>query len=119
MPPMPDTTAALAGAMGLCRKAGALVWGADRTADCIGAGKAKLVLLTADASPRTRARFEALCHGAVPLRTLPLAGEALAAVTARPAAVFAVTDQNLARLCARHLAPAAKPDLKEEPAYGF
>lgn len=115
---MPDT-AALTGALGLCRKAGALVWGADRTADCVAAGKAKLVLLTADASPRTAARFTALCESAVPLRTLPLAGDALAAITARPAAVFAVTDQNLARLCAQHLAPAAKPHPKEEPAYGF
>ncbi len=116
---MPDKAAGLLGALGLCRKAGALRFGADRVAEAVLAGKARLVLLAPDASPRTRTRFETLCQGTVPLQTLPVEGARLTALTTRPAAVFAVTDQNLARLCASQLAPAAKPDPKEEPAYGF
>ncbi len=93
----------LPGALGLCRKAGALLWGAERVGDAIAAGKARLVLLTQDASARTAARFTQLCADRVPCRTLPLTAADLSALTPRPAAVFAVTDQNLARLCGKHL----------------
>ena len=98
---MPD--AKLVGALGLARRAGALQWGAERVADTIAARKAKLVLLTQDASARTAARFTALCAERVPCRTLPLAAAELSALTPRPAAVYAVTDENLARLCGKHL----------------
>ena len=93
----------IVGALGLCRKAGALLFGAERVADAIHAGKAKLVLLTADASPRTAKRFAELCAGRVSFAAMPLTAAALSALTPRPAAVYAVTDQNLARLCGKHL----------------
>lgn len=99
---MPDAHP-LAGALGLCRKAGALLFGAERVADAIAARKAKLVLLTADASPRTAKRFADLCADRVPCRTLPLTAADLAALAPRPAAVFAITDENFARLCGKHL----------------
>ena len=44
---------------------------------------------------------------------MPLTIAQLSALTPRPAAVFAVTDENLARLCAKHLTQD-----KEEPAHG-
>ena len=94
----------LQGALGLCRKAGALLWGSDRVAEAVLSGKARLVLLTADASPRTQRRITGLCAEAnLPCRTLPLSAGTLAALTPRPAAVFAVTDANLARLCTKQL----------------
>ena len=105
----------LAGALGLCRKAGALLWGSDRVAEAVQAGKAKLVLLTADASPRTRERIARACQGSVPCRGLPLTSADLAPLSPRPAAVFAVTDANLARLCGKQL---TSQDLKEDAAYG-
>ena len=93
----------IAGALGLCRKAGALLFGAERVGDAVNAGKAKLVLLTSDASPRTAKRFADLCAGRVPCKTLPLTAAELGALTPRPAAVYAVTDQNFARLCGKYL----------------
>lgn len=99
---MPDQDPIL-GALGLARRAGALLWGAERVADAIAAHKARLVLLAADAGARTAARFTALCEGGPPCRTLPLTGAALSMLTPRPAAVFAVTDPNFARLCGTHL----------------
>lgn len=99
---MPEVSP-ITGALGLARKAGALLWGAERVADAIAAGKARLVLLTQDASQRTADRFAVLCEGGPPCRTLPLTADELSMLTPRPAAVFAVSDQNLARLCGRIL----------------
>ena len=99
---MPDIHP-IAGALGLCRKAGALLFGAERVADAIAAGKARLVLLTSDASPRTAKRFADLCADRVPCKALPLTAADLNMLTPRPAAVYAVTDQNFARLCGKYL----------------
>ena len=66
----------LLGALGLCRKAGKLLYGYDRVQENALRGKVALVLLTtAD----------------------------LAMLTPKPAAVFGITDEHLAQLCVKHL----------------
>ena len=103
----------LLGALGLCRKAGRLLHGYDRVCDAAAGGKACLVVLGSDASARTATPIRAFCRDLVDCRTMPLTVAQLSALTPRPAAVFAVTDENLARLCAKHLTQE-----KEEPAHG-
>lgn len=115
---MPDAAARLAGALGLARRAGALLWGTDRVRDAVRAGKARLVLLTGDASPRTRRHFTELCAGGPPCRAMPLPSAALAHLSPRPATVFACTSADLARLCLQLLPEDTQPS-KEETAHGF
>lgn len=104
----------LLGALGLCRKAGSLLHGYDRVCDAVYGGKASLVLLASDASSRTASHIRKVCADLVDCRAMPLTIAQLSALTPRPAAVFAVTDENLARLCAKHLTQE-----KEEPAHGL
>ncbi|HJD22435.1 MAG TPA: ribosomal L7Ae/L30e/S12e/Gadd45 family protein [Candidatus Gemmiger faecigallinarum] len=93
----------LLGALGICRKAGGLLHGYDRVCDAVAGGKACLVLLASDASDRTASHIRAFCRDLVECRAMPLTTAQLTGLTPRPAAVFAVTDENLARLCAKHL----------------
>ena len=62
-----------------------------------------LVLLAQDASERTARHLRDACEGLVPCRTMPLTAAELAGLTPKPAAVFGVTDENLARLCMSHI----------------
>lgn len=103
---MHNESSGLLGALGLCRKAGKLLYGYDRVAEAVLRGKVSLVLLAADASPRTAQHMMDTCRGAVACEVMPLTGEELAMLTPRPAAVFAVTEANLARLCANYLGSA-------------
>lgn len=100
---MANDTHPLLGSLGLCRKAGKLLHGYDRVQEAALRGKACLVLLAADASGRTAAHMRAACEGLVPCRVMPLTAGQLADLTPKPAAVFGVTDENLARLCLSHL----------------
>lgn len=100
---MANDTQRLLGSLGLCRKAGKLLHGYDRVQEAALGGKACLVLLAADASERTAGHMRAVCQGLVPCRTMPLETARLTGLTPKPAAVFGVTDENLARLCLSHL----------------
>lgn len=92
----------LLGALGICRKAGKLLHGYDRVEEAVLQGKAYLVLLACDASERTKQHMQDTCRDIVPCAEMPLSGDDLRMLTPKPAAVFAVTDENLARLCAKH-----------------
>lgn len=94
----------LLGALGLCRKAGKLLHGYDRVQEKALCGKVALVLLAADASERTVTHMQSACEGVVPCRRMPLTTADLAVLTPKPAAVFGITDEHLAQLCAKHLA---------------
>lgn len=90
---------ALLSALSLCRKAGALTTGFDPVKDSVFTGKAILVLLAQDLSPKTAQRVRQFCEDFVDCLELPLTMEQLSAITRKPAGVFAVTDANLAKLC--------------------
>ena len=87
------------GALGLCRKAGKLVMGFDAVAESVMKGKAVLVLTAQDVSPRTARKTREFCEGILDVQSMPLTQ----AVTHKPVGVYAVTDENLARLCEKHL----------------
>ncbi len=93
----------LMGALGLCRKAGKLLHGYDRVQENALRGKVALVLLTADASERTVKHMKEACEGIVACEQIPLTSAQLAMLTPNPAAVFGITDEHLAQLCAKHL----------------
>ncbi len=99
----------LLGALGICRKAGKLLHGYDRVEEAVMRGKACLVLLACDASKRTtQQHMQDTCRGVIPCAVMPLKGEDLRMLTPKPAAVFAVTDENLAHLCAGYLKKASE-----------
>lgn len=98
----------LLGALGLCRRAGKLAQGFDRVLETALRGRAYLVLLASDASERTARKVQEGCEGLCPVRTAPLTQAELAGLFRRPAAVLAVTDENLARLCEGCLAASAE-----------
>ena len=100
---MSNNTQPLLGSLGLCRKAGRLLHGHDRVLEAVLSGKLPLVLLAQDASERTARHLRDACEGLVPCRTMPLTAAELAGLTPKPAAVFGVTDENLARLCMSHI----------------
>ena len=93
----------LLGALGLCRKAGKLLHGYDRVQENALRGKVALVLLTSDASERTVSHMKDACDGIVACDQMPLNSADLAMLTPKPAAVFGVTDEHLAQLCAKYL----------------
>ena len=61
------------------------------------------VLLAADASERTVTHMRSACEGIVACEQMPLTTADLAMLTPKPAAVFGITDEHLAQLCAKHL----------------
>ena len=93
----------LLGALGLCRKAGKLLYGYDRVQENALRGKVALVLLAADASERTVSHMRNACEGVVACEQMPLPSADLVMLTPKPAAVFGITDENLAQLCVKHL----------------
>ena len=93
----------LLGALGNCRKAGKLLHGYDRVEEAVMRGKACLVRLLASQASSTRQHMQDTCRGVIPCAVMPLKSEDLRMLTPKPAAVFAVTDENLAHLCAGYL----------------
>ncbi|MFR7460240.1 MAG: L7Ae/L30e/S12e/Gadd45 family ribosomal protein [Subdoligranulum sp.] len=59
---MHSESSGLLGALGLCRKAGKLLYGYDRVEEAVLRGKVSLVLLACDASARTAQHM----HGYLP-----------------------------------------------------
>lgn len=58
------------------------------------------MLLTSDASDRTVSHMKDACEDIVACEQMPLTSADLAMLTPKPAAVFGVTDEHLAQLCA-------------------
>lgn len=100
--------------IGIMRKAGACATGETDSGAVCRAGKAKLLLLAADASENARSRARGFVYGrGVPLLTLPYDKADLAGILGRGAtSMLAVTDLGLAEAIAKALAAS------NEEAYG-
>lgn len=100
--------------IGIMRKAGACATGETDSGAACRAGKAKLLMLAADASENARSRARGFVYGrGVPLLTLPYDKADLAGILGRGAtSMLAVTDLGLAEAIVKALAAS------NEEAYG-
>ena len=90
---------ALLGALGLCRKAGALALGFDAVLQSLKSKQTALLLFAEDVSEGTRRRLETAAPSSVEIVVLPCSKQALAALGCKPVGALAVTNAQLARLC--------------------
>ena len=103
---------AVAGALGLCAKAGRLVFGTTMICEALKANKRDktplFVVMARDASDNTAKRLQDRCrYYGVSLARGPLDTEALGrAVGKSPLAAVGITDGNLAKLVRAKLGPA-------------
>ncbi|MGI5935620.1 MAG: ribosomal L7Ae/L30e/S12e/Gadd45 family protein [Oscillospiraceae bacterium] len=97
--------------LGLAQKAGLLEAGEESAGAAARRGKAKLLLLAADASDNARRRAEGFVYGRkIPLARLPFTKEQISAATGRPGcSMVALTDTGLASSIMKTLAEAS-PD---------
>ena len=103
--------------LGLMRKANAIAVGETNTGGAVRAGKAKLLLLAADASDNARSRARGFTHGRdIVTVTLPFTKDEIAAhVGVSGCAMAAITDIWFANAFMKSLA-AAVPDGYDESA---
>lgn len=103
--------------LGLMRKANAIAVGETNTGGAVRAGKAKLLLLAADASDNARSRARGFTHGRdIVTVTLPFTKDEIAAhVGVFGCAMAAITDIGFANAFMKSLA-AAVPDGYDESA---
>lgn len=103
--------------LGLMRKANAIAVGETNTGGAVRAGKAKLLILAADASDNARSRARGFTYGRdIVTVTLPFTKDELAAhVGVSGCAMAAVTDIGFANAFMKSLA-AAVPDGYDESA---
>ena len=87
------------GLMGLMRKAGMIELGEMSVGTAVREHKAKLVLITPDASPNARSRAESFVRGRnIPLIELPFAKDEVSAIVGKDDTVMAaVTDMGFAQ----------------------
>lgn len=103
--------------LGLMRKANAIAVGETNTGGAVRAGKAKLLLLAADASDNARSRARGFTHGRdIVTVTMPFTKDEIAAhVGVSGCAMAAITDIGFANAFMKSLA-AAVPDGYDESA---
>ncbi len=103
--------------LGLMRKANAIAVGETNTGGAVRAGKAKLLLLAADASDNAQSRVRGFTHGRdIVTVTLPFTKDEIAAhVGVSGCAMAAITDIGFANAFMKSLA-AAVPDGYDESA---
>mgnify|MGYP002517179645 FL=1 len=111
----------LAGLLGIARRAGHIHIGFDAVKALLHAGKARLVLLAADCSPKTEKELRfAGQDGRCPIRTVAADKAALAAALGleKPVAAVATDDHGFAAAMQRVLPdpPCASTDTKEDVA---
>lgn len=99
------------GLLGLMRRANALALGEDSTGDAVRAGRARLLLIAADASDNARRRAMGYAEGrsVIPLELPYTKGEISAAVGAGGCSMAAVTDMGFANALMALLSQ-AQPD---------
>ena len=79
--------------LGLARRANKLIIGRDGVISAVRAGKAKLVLLTADASPRHRQELAAIGYAGT-VREMPCTMDDMAVHIGKKSCIFALEDEN-------------------------
>jgi ribosomal protein L7Ae-like RNA K-turn-binding protein len=83
--------------LGICRKANKLVFGFDKSAEALAAGKAALIVLAAGISPKTAKEARFLASGKnTEVIEIDATIDELSQKTGRRAGVLAVTDIGLA-----------------------
>lgn len=104
--------------LGLMRKANAIAVGETNTGGAVRAGKAKLLLLAADASDNARSRARGFTHGRdVVTVTLPFTKDEIAAhVGVSSCAIAAITDIGFANAFMKSLAAAVPEGYDESTA---
>ncbi|MCL2884351.1 MAG: ribosomal L7Ae/L30e/S12e/Gadd45 family protein [Oscillospiraceae bacterium] len=98
--------------LGLCKRAGRLAVGFDAVTALLHKNATRLVLLAADASPKTQKEIQFHAQQAAhltPVHTVPLTKEqfARAVGSAKPVAVAAVTDDGFAARIIKEINKAA------------
>lgn len=93
----------LLGALSLARKAGVVAQGFDSVKEKVISGEAFLVLTASDLSDGSRRRVETFCKELAPCFSLPYTADELLTVFRKRSGVFAVCDENFAKLCLKHL----------------
>lgn len=104
--------------LGLMRKANAIAVGETNTGGAVRAGKAKLLLLVADASDNARSRARGFTHGRdIVTVTLPFTKDEIAAhVGVSGCAMAAITDIGFANAFMKSLAAAVPEGYDESTA---
>ena len=104
--------------LGLMRKANAIAVGETNTGGAVRAGKAKLLLLAADASDNARSRARGFTHGRdIVTITLPFTKDEIAAhVGVSGCAMAAITDIGFANAFMKSLAAAVPEGYDESTA---
>lgn len=104
--------------LGLMRKANAIAVGETNTGGAVRAGKAKLLLLAADASDNARSRARGFTHGRdVVMVTLPFTKDEIAAhVGVSGCAMAAITDIGFTNAFMKSLAAAVPEGYDESTA---
>ena len=83
--------------LGICRKAGRLILGADAVAESINKGDAYIVLLTHDLSRRSEKKIAAAAvHKSIKVLKIPLSMDDIGALIGKASGIIAVTDKGLA-----------------------
>jgi len=82
--------------LGLCRRAGKLIWGFDAVAQAVAADKARLVLFARDISPKSAKEMRYLCEKKkiIP-HTAPVTMDEIWFRVGKRAGILAVADQGL------------------------
>ena len=92
--------------LGLCRKAGFISWGHDAAFEAIKHNKAKLILLTSDASQRLKNEFEktSIYDGRnIEIIILPINMDELQNIIGVRAGVITVNDEGFTKLLKKNL----------------
>lgn len=86
------------GLLGLARKAGKVVFGAEMVTDAIKRGRVKLLVVAIDASERTKKNFEMLAlEKNIPMREIVSIEDISKAIGQQNKAILGITDINFAK----------------------
>ena len=82
--------------LGLARRAGKLVIGNDAVLESVKSGKSKLVIITADASERTKRNINSACQGA-PVREIQYSEKDILKAAGKSGKILSIEDDGFAQ----------------------